>query len=53
MVEELWESDGRVMDVWRIEYMKRLLTERLTHHYNGNKEEEKRTGKLLDSLVIN
>ena len=42
-----------VEDVWRIEYMKRLLTERLTHHYNGNKEEEKRTGKLLDSLVIN
>ena len=40
-------------DAWRVPYMRRLLQERLLHHYSGDKEEELRVQGLLDALVKN
>ena len=39
-------------DAWRIPYLRRLLTERTTHFYNGDTHEEERVQSLIDSLVV-
>ena len=39
-------------DAWRIPYLRRLLTERTTHFYNGDTQEEERVQSLIDSLVV-
>lgn len=40
-------------DAWRIPFLEKLLEEKLSHFYSGNKEEEERVKTLIDSLVIN
>ena len=41
------------VDVWRVTYLQRLLTQRLQAHYTFNREEEERLTNLVNSLVIN
>ena len=41
------------VDVWRVTYLQRLLTQRLQAHYTCNREEEERLTNLVNSLVIN
>ena len=43
---------GPADDAWRIPYLRRLLTERTTHFYNGDTQEEERVQSLIDSLVV-
>ena len=40
-------------DIWRVDYLQRLLNERLVAHYKCNQEEEKKLINLINSLVIN
>ena len=40
-------------DLWRLPYLRRLLEQRLQHHYRGEKEEETRIQSLIDSLCDN
>ena len=42
-----------VADLWRLPYLKRLLEQRLQHHYRGEKEEETIIQSLIDSLCVN
>jgi hypothetical protein len=39
-------------DVW-LPYLRRLLEQRLLHHYSGKKQEETRIQSLIDSLCVN
>ena len=40
-------------DMWRCGYLSKLLTQRLEHHYSGNRDEEERVMNLINSLVVN
>ena len=40
-------------DAWRVPYLRRLLQERLQHHYSGDDKEEERVKTLINSLVRN
>ena len=40
-------------DQWRLPYLKRLLEQRLQHHYRGEIQEEARIQSLIDSLCVN
>ena len=40
-------------DIWRYQYLAKLLNERLFHQYCSNLEDETRVNLLINSLVIN
>ena len=37
------------VDLWRLPYLRRLLEQRLQHHYRRDKEEETRIQSLIDT----
>ena len=39
-------------DMWRLPYLRRLLEQRLQHHYSGEIQEETRIQALIDSLCV-
>ena len=40
-------------DMWRLPYLKRLLEQRLQHHYSGEIQEEARIQSLIEYLCVN
>ena len=40
-------------DSWRVPYLRKLLEQRLEHHYRADKENEDRVQQLIDSLCVN
>ena len=40
-------------DAWRVPYLRKLLEQRLQHHYSADKENEDRVQQLVDSLCVN
>jgi hypothetical protein len=40
-------------DLWRVDYLARLLEERQVLHYGGDREGEERVAALIDSLCVN
>ena len=54
--EELlkWEAvETPEEDIWRVDYLFKLLGQRQVSHYSGDEEEEKRLSDLIDSLCVN
>ena len=40
-------------DSWRVTYLRKLLEQRLQHHYSADKENEDKVQQLIDSLCVN
>ena len=40
-------------DLWRLSYLRRLLSERTVAHYQHEQDKEESLQSLIDSLVIN
>jgi hypothetical protein len=40
-------------DSWRVPYLRKLLEQRLQHHYRADKENEDKVQTLIDSLCVN
>ena len=40
-------------DSWRVPYLRKLLEQRLQHHYRADKENKDRVQTLIDSLCVN